>query len=161
MNRSRCGLAVTPRKPEPCSLRELVHGLVAAEAPMLVWAEPEPYDVDAQAESGRRGGFEPLVAGTPNWPESLAIAEARLFWPERSVHIVSQEGGGCVWSELRECAEGAGLHVSRLPRRVYTIQDLHRFGIEGVRIDGALVAIEYSEQGRLVAWRLIVEGKGQ
>lgn len=94
----------------------------------------------------------------PSWPADLPLVEARLFWASSALHVVARERGGCSWVRIEEVAEGnGGTEVARSVIPVYTLRDLNRFGLEnGPAIQG-LSAVEYRQQGRLVAWRLVME----
>lgn len=158
MTDSRCRIVCSAGKDETGSVADLVRQWAGESVPLLAWAEPDPLFVVVSNRTGRRDDFEPLVPGTPAWPEDLPLVEARLFWPDSALHVVAREGAGCAWARIAEVPAGqTGSEVARTAIPVYTLQDRSRFGLpEGPMLDG-LQAIEYRQRGRLVAWRLLVE----
>ncbi|MCB1821771.1 MAG: hypothetical protein KDI73_09370 [Candidatus Competibacteraceae bacterium] len=140
------------------SVADGVRQWVADVEPLLAWAEPDPLHVDIANRTGRRDDFKPLVIGMPSWPTDTPLLEARLFWATSALYIVARENGGWSWARIEEAAEnsgGAKVACSVIP--VHTLRDVGRFGVpDGPAIKG-LQAIEYREQGRLVAWRLVIE----
>ncbi|MBI5331188.1 MAG: hypothetical protein HZB71_11315 [Betaproteobacteria bacterium] len=127
-----------------------------AEA-MLAWAEPES-DYCQDGHPGRIPGFAPLVVGVPNWPEAIPLAEARVFWPDRALHIVADPVKGCRWAYLEE-VEGESYLCTE--KTVFLLRDQARFGLE-LNVSGNLdlAALEYFQEGGLKAWRLVIrEGK--
>lgn len=152
-----CRLVLTPAREESCSVREFVQQKARESMPLLAWAEPEPLCVDLANGTGRREGFRPLVGGMPSWSDALPLCEARLFWADSALHIVAGESGGCAWVRIAEAPDGVELARSEIS--VHTVQDLKRFGLHSaLKIEG-LRAVEYRRQGRMVAWRLVIEEK--
>lgn len=165
-----------------CAVHAFVASKIREHPPILAWGEPDPLYVNLDNQTGRRDDFVPLVVGTPAWPENLPLAEVRLFWPDASLHVVDNEAGGCRWFRVEErpCKQDAGGIGRRLlcflfpalfsricesgaSEVVYHEYQVHvlrkkdraRFGITAnwPLING-LLAIEYRQQGHLVAWRL-------
>lgn len=158
MTDSHCRIVFSPGTDASTSVTDLI-GQKAQEAkPLLAWAEPDPLHVDVSNSTGRRTGFEPLVCGMPSWPADLPLVEARLFWAKSALHVVAREGGGCSWVRIEEVAEGNGeTQVARSVIPVYTLRDLNRFDLQSGPAFEGLYAVEYRQQGRLVAWRLVME----
>jgi hypothetical protein len=146
----------TPGQEDPRSVHDLVREKVADNAPLLAWAEPDPLHVDLYNETGLRPGFVPLVCGVPSWPDDLRFIEARLFWASSMVHVIAREGGGCVWTRIEEGSDGGDPDLTRSEIEVHTLRDLKRFGFPAFQPIEGLRAIEYRQQGRLVAWRLVL-----
>ena len=138
------------------SVADGVQQWVADAEPLLAWAEPDPIHVDIANRTGHRDDFKPLVIGRPSWPADVPLVEARLFWATSALHIVAKEDGGWRWARIEQVAEDSGgTKVARSVIPVHTLRDFGRFGLlNGPAIQG-LQAIEYREQGRLVAWRLV------
>lgn len=139
------------------SVADGVRQWVADAEPLLAWAEPDPLHVDIANRTGHRDDFKPLVIGRPSWPADVPLVEARLFWATSALHIVAKEDGGWRWARIEQVAEDSGgTKVARSVIPVHTLRDFGRFGLlNGPAIQG-LQAIEYREQGRLVAWRLVI-----
>jgi hypothetical protein len=136
---------------------EFISDQCKKQPPLLAWADPVPYTRNTDGKPGRRSDFHPLVQGTPSWPANLPLAEARLFWQDAGLHVVAEEGGGCRWARIQECATGDN-ECSRSETRVLSLRDRERFGLaEDHAVPKTLVAVEYRQQGRLVAWRLLVD----
>lgn len=147
------------------SVHEEIIAACGKKTPLLAWAEPQ---ADWYGHgTGRHPQFVPLQrlqGATPDWPEDLPLAEARLFWPDRALHIVADEDGGCCWARIEEVSKEEKyeqsdyifcVNIEMLP--VYTLRDLARFGIvhhEHAPFPEKLNAITYHQQGRLVGWRL-------
>jgi hypothetical protein len=144
-------------KSDSCSVNEIIAQQVLDNPPQLAWAEPNPLHVKVTNRTGQRDDFVSLQLGHPSWPIDLPLIEARLFWPNAALHVVASDGGGCIWTRIAE-SETAELHVMRSTIRVHTRSDWERFGLNNSEAIKNLQAIEYRERGRLVAWRLIIEG---
>lgn len=159
MTDSHCRIDFSPVK-EASSVADLIRQKAQEAEPLLAWAEPDPLHVDVSNSTGRRSDFEPLVRGMPSWPADLPLVEARLFWAKSALHVVAKEGGGCLWVRIEELADGnSGTEVARSVIPVYTLRDMNRFGLEkGLALEG-LRAVEYRQQGRRVAWRLVINGE--
>jgi hypothetical protein len=128
----------------------------AREAPVLSWAEPEPRVVEG-ASPGRIQDFRALSSGAPQWPALISLLEARLFWKDKALHVVTC-GDGCRWALLQELSnDGGGQPVQKDVYPVLTVKDRSRFGLDAVHVGGdvSLVAIEYRNDGRLFGWRLV------
>jgi len=124
---------------------------------LLAWAEPDPLYVDRFNRAGRHGDFVPLVRGVPSWPTDLPLVEARLFWPGAALHVVAREEGGCRWTRIEETdPEGQDTDYRRTTFSVYTLRDRDRFGLPDESRIADLMAIEYRQRGRLIAWRLTI-----
>lgn len=158
MTDSHCRIDFSPGTDKSANVADLIRQKAQEAEPLLAWAEPDPLHMNVSNNTGRRCDFKPLVCGMPSWPDDLPLVEARLFWASSALHVVAREGGGCSWVRIEEVAEGdGGAEVARSVIPVYTLRDLNRFGLEnGPAIQG-LSAIEYRQQGRLVAWRLVME----
>jgi hypothetical protein len=158
MTDSHCHIVFSPGTETSTSVADLIRQKAQEAEPLLAWAEPDPLHVDVSNSTGRRNDFEPLVRGIPSWPDDLPLVEARLFWAKSALHVVAKEGGGCVWVRIEEVSEGSGeTEVARSVIPVYTLRDLKRFGLESGPAFERLRAVEYRQQGRLVAWRLVIE----
>ncbi len=140
------------------SLTELIAQQVQASPPLLAWAEPDPLAVDLTNRSGRRDDFTPLQRGVPSWPPDVPLIEARLFWADTALHVIAQDGGGCRWTRITEDAT-ADLSTTRTRLKVHIRSDWARFGLAQQQPIADLQAIEYRQNGRLIAWRLIVANK--
>lgn len=150
------------------SVRAEIIAACRKKPPLLAWAEPQPDWYGHGA--GRHPQFNPLqrLQGvTPDWPEDLPLAEARLFWADRALHIVANEDGSCRWASIEEVPEGTpdradSVCVNRKILPVYTLRadDLARFGLASHQyapFPEKIDVIAYYQQGRLVAWRLTGE----
>lgn len=158
MTDSQCHIIFSPGMDKSTIVADLIRQQVQKAEPLLAWAEPDPLYVDLSNNTGRRNNFEPLVCGTPSWPGDIPLVEARLFWARSALHVVAREGGGCAWVRIEEISENSGeAEVARSVIPVYTLRDLNRFGLERKPMFEGLQAIEYRQQGRLVAWRLVME----
>jgi hypothetical protein len=141
---------------ETCTVADFIEACCAqACAPQLAWAEP---DVGYQhgGKATRITNFDALVGGKPKW-RGLPLAEARLFFAKKAIHIVSDPAqGGCRWVSLAEETSGAEKDkVYKEIKPVLALRDLQRFGFtQGYGID-KLFAIEYRRHGRLMGWRLV------
>ena len=137
------------------SLAEFVAAEVAKSPPEVAWAEPDLTAVVLISPSGRREDFDPLVRGAPNWPSDLPLVEARLFWKDSALHVVS-DGACCRWARIEE---QAGIETMCHQYDVQTLRDRKRFfgDAVGTSMEG-LSAIEYRHNGQLVAWRLVERG---
>ncbi|SFQ07431.1 hypothetical protein SAMN05216419_10561 [Nitrosomonas cryotolerans] len=149
--------------------------------PLLSWAEPEPTTLNINGAPGRLKNFEPLVRGYPNWPDNFPLVEARLFWQNSALHMVTREEGGCRWAHFEETDDNVPNSSISLSRHrndrqpqcdakkdtqkvlrqkfpVLTIIDPARFGLTTAQFTAIdhLMAVAYRQQGRLVAWRLII-----
>lgn len=120
-------------------------------APQLAWAEP-----DLPAMVVPRPKNEPFPAwqqGEPSWPEEIPLAEIRLYWPGKALHLVKLSDGTWRWSSLEE-GEGEA-NARRMTQPVHLLRDRGRF--EGLNLaEGKLMAIEYRAKDReeLLGWRL-------
>jgi hypothetical protein len=159
MTDSPCVIEWTADEDGNLSVAEFVRQQAQQAPPLLAWAEPDPLGVDLTNHTGRRDGFALLVSGgMPSWPADLPLAEARLFWTSSALHVVAREGGGCGWAWIEEKPAGnAGTPVARSVIPVHTLRDGKRFGLPDGQTIAGLRAIEYRQQGRLVAWRLTTE----
>ncbi|WP_295447120.1 hypothetical protein [uncultured Thiodictyon sp.] len=158
MTESQCILVVSHGTEEFRGVADFIKEKGQEDTPLLAWADPDPLSVDVTNDTGRRSGFEPLVRGMPPWLADLPLAEARLFWATSALHVVARDGGGCVWARIEEHTEGRSesrVACSKMP--VHTLRDLHRFGLEHGSAIKELFAVEYRQQGRLVAWRLTIK----
>jgi hypothetical protein len=152
-----CALRIQTQQDDSRRLAEVIAHKAAESPPLLAWAEPDPLYVDRLNRTGRRGDFVPLVLGAPDWPADLPLVEARLFWPRAALHVVAREDGGCVWTRIEETdPEGKETDYRRNEFSVYTLRDRHRFGLSDDIVIDDLMAIEYRQRGRLVAWRLMI-----
>lgn len=143
---------------DPRSVAEYVAAVAQDEPPRLAWAEPKPtYHVRGPAH-GRIVTFEPFVSAAPTWPADLPLVEARLFWAGAALHVVAR-GSGCRWVRIEE--GDIGETVARLETSVLALRDRQRFGLEAAGDAPALTAIEYRQDGRLLAWRLIPNRAGE
>lgn len=152
-----CALRIRPQQRDPRGLAEVIADAVHPCAPLLAWAEPDPLHVALTNHTGRRGTFTPLVQGMPSWPTDLPLVEARLFWPRAALHVVACETGGCSWTRIEE-ADPEGKETDYIPvaLSVYTLRDHDRFGLPDESRIEDLMAIEYRQRGRLMAWRLMI-----
>lgn len=160
MTDSQCHIVFSPGTDASTIVADLIRQKAQEAEPLLAWAEPDPLRVDVSNSTGRRSDFEPLVCGMPSWPADLPLVEARLFWASSALHVVAREGGGCAWVRIEETAEGSGgdeVACSVIP--VYTLRDFKRFGLESRPAFEGLRAVEYRQQGRLVAWRLVIKSQ--
>lgn len=120
-------------------------------APQLAWAEP-----DLPAMVVPRPKNEPFSAwqkGKPTWPEGIPLAEIRLYWSGKALHLVKQRGETWRWSSLEE-VEGEA-NTRRLTQSVHLLVDRARFN--GLRLaEGELKVIEYRaiDREELLGWRL-------
>jgi len=125
--------------------------------PVLAWAEPQISlyrTPDGLLHTGRHPQFTPLVTGCPQWPEDLSLTEARLFWPNKAIHLVASGTRGCVSVTLFEAPDG-DQEVVKTKIELLTLRDAARFGLRGSLIDQYAGSIEYRRRGRLLAWRLV------
>lgn len=161
MTDSQCRIVFSPGTDASTSVADLIREKAQEAEPLLLaWAEPDPLYVDVSNSTGRRSGFKPLVRGMPSWPADPPLVEARLFWASSALHVVAREGGGCAWVRIEEVAEGnGGTEVARSVIPVYTLRDLNRFDLQSGPDFEGLHAVEYRQQGRLVAWRLVINGE--
>lgn len=136
---------------EKCSVAEFIAKMTQGTPPVLAWADPEPTAADLEGNTGRRTNFQPLVRGIPNWHDDIPLAEARLFWENAALHVITKDGGGCQWAKIEESKDGEEFMRSEI--KVLTLRDRTRFGLDP-ETDFELSAVEYRQQGRLVAWRL-------
>lgn len=152
-----CALRIQTQELDSPGLNDVIAHQAAKIPPLLAWAEPAPLYVDRCNRTGRRDDFVPLVQGVPSWPADLPLVEARLFWPDAALHLVAREHGGCAWTRIEEAdPEGKESDYRRTAFPVYTLRDRRRFGLpDDTEIDD-LMAIEYRQRGRLVAWRLVI-----
>jgi hypothetical protein len=155
MSETTCHIVRDQGVDKTCSVTDFIRQQVQANPPVLAWAEPEITAVDMDSQTGgRREDFTPFVRGVPeNWPGTLPLVEARLFWDTAVLHVVSRDDGGCQWARIEE---SRGNTVERREVPVMTLRDVKRFGLELQPVSGALVVVEYREHGRLVGWRLVV-----
>ena len=167
MNQSETIHIQQKREHHSLSLGEVIRQLCQTQTPSLAWAEPSIglLRIDPeQPRPGRHPGFAPLVAGMPDWPGDLPLAEARLFWPDRAVHLLAQGDQACISVTLSEVIEGEStLNTLKQTLRLLTLRDAARFGLEKVsdpRLD-RITAVEYRKNGRLLAWRLIETATGE
>lgn len=93
-----------PGRDSESSVATLIMERAAREPPLLTWAEPD-VRLPKGGAPGRLAGFTPLTIGGPTWPADIALAEARLFWKDKSLHAVAA-GRGCQWVELEEASVG-------------------------------------------------------
>jgi hypothetical protein len=140
------------------SLGEVIRQLCQTHPPSLAWAEPRIglLRIDpAHPTPGRHPNFIPLVSGTPDWPIDQPLAEARLFWPDRAIHLLAQGDQACTSVTLSENTNGESTLKQRL--RLLTLRDAARFGLNRVSDPqlNLISAIEYRKNGRLLAWRLV------
>lgn len=140
---------------ETSDLRTFIAARLQQKTPLLAWAEPQA-SYSRAGQPGRIVDFRPFIAGKPDWPADVPLVEARLFWADSALHVVA-EGTGCRWAELVEDREGdEEVSVSRQP--VLGLRDGVRFGLSTADWPSQkLVAIAYSQRGRLVGWRLLPE----
>lgn len=152
-----CSLVLDSGK-EMLSVRQLAVRFSEQSSPLLAWAEPDPRAIGRSTGSGRWQDFVPLRAGTPDWPDDLRLMEARLFWSDRSVHIVS-DGPESRWAELREeTPSGSGIPVLKKNYKVHLTQDRARFGLANEDVPSAGIRmIEYWTGGQLLGWRLVTD----
>ena len=155
-----CALRIQSRQDDSRPLAEVIAHQAAESPPLLAWAEPDPLYVDRVNRTGRRGDFVPLVRGVPaSWPADLPLVEVRLFWSRAALHVVAREHGGCAWTRIEELApEGKETDYSRTGFSVHTLRDRQRFGLPNETGIDDLMAIEYRQRGRLIAWRLMIGG---
>lgn len=152
-----CALRIQSRQDDSRRLAEVIAHQAGESPPLLVWAEPDPLYVDLVNHTGRRGAFTPLARGVPSWPDDLPLVEARLFWPRAALHVVAREEGGCNWTRIEEAdPEGKETDYRRTAFSVHTLRDRDRFGLPDESRIEDLMAIEYRQRGRLVAWRLMI-----
>lgn len=146
----RCGLSITTGR-SANSIGSCITEAIERDEPLLVLMEPDP-TVIVNGRTGRREGFYPLVRGLPILLADLPLSEARLFWASSALHLLS-DGAGCRTARIEE---GGGMAVIRKAYPVYPRQDLQRFGLERQAAAAAqLIAVEYWQAGRLLAWRLV------
>jgi len=157
MSETRCNLK-RDRGEANCSIAEFIATRAEKTPPLLIWAEPNPSAVDLAGNTGRRIHSLPLVRGIPEWLDKVPLTEARLFWQNLALHVVARDEGGCLWATIEEGADG-GEEVIRSERRVVTLADHQRFGLMEQPAFSDLRAIEYRQQGRLVAWCLTLGEK--
>jgi hypothetical protein len=140
-------------------LAAVIQDAIGLHEPLLAWAEPDPRQVALDHHAGRRSDFVPLVRGQPVWPEDLPLTEARLFWPLAALHVVADADGGCRWIRIdeRTTDDRDGESLMRTACSVYSLRDRQRFGLPKETAIDHLMAIEYRQRGRLVAWRLTLE----
>lgn len=150
---------------DPRSVRDFVIAAAAQREPLLAWAEAEPIpvtDPDGRYQAGRIKGFHPLVRGVPDWPKHIGLAEARLFWEDGALHVISDGSEGCRFYRYGDARFEDSVHllenVERDESTVVGLQDLSRFGLD---TDAALSPlrdtfrlITYRQGGRILAWRL-------
>ena len=144
---------------DPRTVTEVIADTALKAPPLLAWADPDPLHVSLTNHNGRREDLKPLMRGTPSWPQDLRLLEARLFWGEAALHVVSCEGGGCRWTRIEEAdPQDNETDYTRVVFPVATIRDLSRFGLADESGIERLMAIEYRQFGRLKAWRLTHQG---
>ena len=160
MNKAQSVHIVQLRQNHPHDAGEQLRQLCQAKAPILAWAEPLiclQRNAEGKPQSGRHRGFQSLVAGYPNWLEQgIALAEVRLFWPDKAVHLLANGKQGCISVTLSESNDS---EPNALKQQIYllTLRDTARFGLEEIEDAhlSILNAVEYRKNGRLLAWRLI------
>lgn len=128
--------------------------------PLLGWAEPVAGWLHDR-QPGRIAGFLPLQRDGGSWPDEVPLAEARLFWADRALHVVAQ-AKGCRWAEIEELppADAAGELVMRRSRIVLTVRhkkELQRFGLNAAdcAYPDRLELIEYGHAAQQRGWRLL------
>jgi hypothetical protein len=143
------------------SLLDFIAKICMAEAPLLHWLEPRPGYPD-QNHFGPWPGFTGLGAGAPDIDgfrkKGRDFSEARLFYQNKALHVLAAAKGRR-WSWCEECEktpapETGRLEVIRAEKPVFLFQDHDRYGLPEAWTN-KLRAIEYRNQGRLVAWRLL------
>lgn len=157
MTDNTCDLRIQPAQNDPRPVAEIIATAISNAPPLLAWADPDPLHINLTNRSGRREDFQPLMRGASLlWPHDLRLLEARLFWRDAALHVVARDDGGCRWTRIEE---RAGTEFRREEFSVHPIRDRQRFGLSDS--DDAtiknLMAIEYRQRGRLVAWRLMIE----
>ena len=158
MTTDTCALHIQTEQ-DARTVTEVIADEAGRERPLLAWADPDPLHVVLSNHNGRRQDFNPLVRGAPSWPQDLRLLEARLFWSDAALHVVSRDEGGCSWTRIEETdPQGNETDYARMTFRVFTIRDLSRFGLADESRIERLMAIEYRQFGRLKAWRLTDQG---
>lgn len=143
---------------EEASVAKHIHQLWCTEQPDLAWAEPRPTTLNEGGRPGRLHGFTALVNNkqVSPWQSDLTLAEARLFWANKAIHIIA-DGEGCRWALFEEQQTDQG-RVQAAISRVAGLQDRKRFGLpEAATHSSSLRVIEYFEQQRRIAWRLVTQ----
>lgn len=153
MTADTCALRIQPPTQDSRTVAEIIADEADKAPPLLAWADPDPLHVNLTNHGGRREDFKPLMRGTPSWPQDLRLIEARLFWLDAALHVVACEAGGSIWTRIEEIA---GTEFRREEFSVHTISDLPRFGLLEDAVIQNLIAIEYRQRGRLMAWRLMI-----
>jgi hypothetical protein len=152
-NAIECKIIRKTGSEEACTIAEFIRAQAEQCPPLLAWAEPEHTAVDVNGATGRRRDFALLVTGEPAWPDGVPLVEARLFWEKAALHVIATDKG-CRWARIEE-GGSKGEEVTRSKTPVFTLRDRNRFGLNEEQEISELIAIEYRQHGRLVAWRLI------
>ena len=149
------------RQTYACTLNERIRQLCDEKPPQLAWAETGIcfYQHEGQLRAGRHSSFTPLIEGKPVWPHDLALSEARLFWPDRAVHLLMIDSVNCAEVTLKEVSgeeASTGEQVIKQSQTLLTLRDKERFGLANIQLPANITAIEYRHQGRVLAWRLTI-----
>lgn len=150
------------------SVSAFITSHLGAESPLLLWVDPDPLAVDYRGATGRRLEALPLVEGNaPDWMLNVPLTEARIFWKQAALHVITGEAGGCRWARIEEATEGDkdgnGERVQRevIPVLTLSDRDRARFGITDRHVIENLQAVLYKRQGLLRAWSLAINSPGR
>ena len=135
----------------------LAHQAKSPGVPLLSWLEPAPRPA-SEASLGPVKECKVLSKGfsKPDHP----LDEARLFWDNKAIQVVSGPGAGCRFfeysdDEFPECAERKIRRVSGQQGDDILIRlDWERFGLQPSGIKKVKV-VKYLDGVDLFAWRLI------
>lgn len=129
-------------------------------APLLSWLEPVPAPT-SDLYLGPAQGFPLFTSGFSRTVQTLD--EARLFWKDRAMHVVSGPASGCRFFEYAD-VEFPGCEQKEIFRlsgqsgdEILLRLDWERFGLRPVPIKKVKV-IRYLDGVNLFAWRLIPGG---
>lgn len=128
--------------------------------PTPVWSWYEPMPGSLLKINKRADDLHPLLRpGAPEFFEGVSVDEARLFWPDGSLHLlrIDQEETRYYWWSINEIQDGQSTEYTE--QKAYQVllrdrKEYSRFSLElptGYPQD-ALEVIEYWFNTSLIAW---------
>lgn len=142
-----------------------------SETPLFYWVDLSPVFQEL-GKFGRPKHFQGLGRGEcPNSSlDTYCLEEARLFWEDRSLHVLAQDQSGCRWFECTDtdpkdplwCEERV---LASKPEEIICRKDYSSFGIGESEPVGKIQVIEFWKGSSLLTWRLTSieygEGNGE
>ena len=131
------------------SINDFINGKINDDI-LASWVEPKP-GFPSGGHFGPYLEFQGLKKGGPDL--LLPIDEARLFWSNKFIHVLSLENGGCRYVEVEETLDQTCQSYNRETHEIFLYRDRDRFGLKTSPFEKAAI-FQYFDASRMIAWRL-------